>query len=527
MKKSLLLDKVLPTVLIVDDTPANIGVIAGNLEERGYRVLVAQDGEEGLQRAEFVQPDLILLDVMMPQMDGFEVCRRLKKQVNTRDIPVIFMTARAEIEDKVNGFKVGAVDYVTKPLQVDEVIARVDTQLRLSDMQKRLEIQNSQLLRYREQLEQRVAERTMELGDTNQRLLVEIQERKLAETEIAAREIEFRMLAENSPDNICRYDKQCRIVYTNLNLAATLGKDVRDILGKTPLESSPGPIYVGYQACLEEVIATGLPSDMELIVPDAGSGAGYQHIRFVAERNTRGDIVGALSIGRDITERKLAEHEREESREQLRGLTARREEIREEERKHIAREVHDELGQILTGLQLNISVLTRKFAVDSPPLREQLHETMMLTDRALDVARNVASALRPAALDMGINSALEWLAGRFSKNTGIRCEVRIEDMDIQLEENDAIALFRIVQESLTNVSRHASASRVDIAFGQQGGAYLLDVRDNGHGFDLNSIKEGSFGLLGIRERVHMLGGKLSIDSEPGSGTVISVSVPIR
>ena len=152
MKNSQLLEKGLATVLIVDDTPANIGVIAVNLEECGYRVLVAQDGEEGLQRAEFVRPDLILLDVMMPKMDGFEVCRRLKMQVNTRDIPVIFMTARAESDDKVNGFKVGAVDYVTKPLQIDEVIARVDAQLRLSDMQKRLEIKNTQLLRYREQL---------------------------------------------------------------------------------------------------------------------------------------------------------------------------------------------------------------------------------------------------------------------------------------------------------------------------------------------------------------------------------------
>jgi signal transduction histidine kinase len=178
-------------------------------------------------------------------------------------------------------------------------------------------------------------------------------------------------------------------------------------------------------------------------------------------------------------------------------------------------------------LQLNVSVLTRRFAVDSPALREQLQETKMLTDRALEVARNVASALRPAALDLGINSALEWLAGRFSKNTGIRCEVCIEDMDIQLEENYAIALFRIVQESLTNVSRHAKASRVDIDFGLQGDAYLLNVRDNGSGFDLKKIKEGSFGLLGIRERVHMLGGTLVIDSKPGRGSVIVVNVPLR
>ena len=117
MNQKIIVDKILPTILIVDDTPANIGIISDSLEENGYSVLVAQDGTEGLQRAELMQPDLILLDVMMPDMDGFEVCRRLKKQPNTRDIPVIFMTALSETEDKVNGFNAGAVDYVTKPLQ--------------------------------------------------------------------------------------------------------------------------------------------------------------------------------------------------------------------------------------------------------------------------------------------------------------------------------------------------------------------------------------------------------------------------
>lgn len=642
--------KVLPTVLIVDDTPANIGVIAENLEEGGYRVLVAQDGEEGLQRAALVQPDLILLDVMMPHLDGFEVCRRLKQQPKTRDIPVIFMTARAESSDKVNGFKVGAVDYVTKPLQIDEVIARIDTQLALSEMQKRLELQNAQLQRYREQLEQRVAERTSELAAANLRLLDEIQERRRAEAETAAREMEFRTLAENAPDNLARYDRQCRNVYTNPNLAATLGCEQADLLGKTPLESGSG-VAASYHACLAKVIETGVPDELEVELPDKGYGVRDHHIRFVAERDASGAIIGALAFGRDITEqkaaarllhareqairavvenspdiiarydnqcrriyinpamqmqfglsneeilgktpqdfstiadipaymqrirrvfdeakeshmelsfrdaegrerwghmrlvpefgtdgavlsvlaitrdmteRKLAERELEASRAQLRGLAAHREQVREEERKYIAREVHDELGQILTGLQLNVLVLGRKFAVDSEPLQAHLQETIALTDKALEVARNVASALRPAALDMGIASALEWLAERFSSNTGIRCKLHIEDFDMQLEEHYAIALFRIVQESLTNVSRHAMADCVDIAFGMVGDDYLLKVRDNGTGFDPHARKADSFGLVGIQERALLLGGTVSINSHPGFGTEIVVSIP--
>jgi PAS domain S-box-containing protein len=133
------------TVLIVDDTPANVGVLVDYLEDHGFRVVVAQDGEEGLRRAQFAQPDLILLDVMMPGMDGFEACRRLKAVPECADIPVIFMTALADSAEKVNGFEVGAVDYVTKPFQIEEVLARVNTHLSLRAMQKQLQAQNEQL----------------------------------------------------------------------------------------------------------------------------------------------------------------------------------------------------------------------------------------------------------------------------------------------------------------------------------------------------------------------------------------------
>ncbi len=155
------------TVLIVDDTPANLAIVVESLENHGLRVIVAQDGEEGLSRAEFAQPDLILLDVMMPGCDGFEVCRRLKANAETRDIPVIFMTSLAEIDDKVRGFEAGAVDYVTKPLHIAEVIARVDTHLKLRAMQEQLEAQNAELQQYRTGLEQQVAERTAELQASN------------------------------------------------------------------------------------------------------------------------------------------------------------------------------------------------------------------------------------------------------------------------------------------------------------------------------------------------------------------------
>lgn len=135
------------TILIIDDNPNNLGVIAEYLETFGCRVLVARDGEGGIARATYARPDLILLDVMMPGLDGFETCRRLKQNTETRDIPVIFMTALTSVEDKVRGFEVGAVDYVTKPIQHEEVLARITTHLRISELTEQLQQTNQELTR--------------------------------------------------------------------------------------------------------------------------------------------------------------------------------------------------------------------------------------------------------------------------------------------------------------------------------------------------------------------------------------------
>jgi DNA-binding response OmpR family regulator len=123
-------------ILIIDDTPANLGVVLAHLEDLGFRVNVAQDGEEGLARAELVRPDLVLLDVMMPGIGGFETCRGLKASASTRDIPVIFMTALVDVEDKITGFSAGGADYITKPFQIEEMLARVNTHPALSAAKK-------------------------------------------------------------------------------------------------------------------------------------------------------------------------------------------------------------------------------------------------------------------------------------------------------------------------------------------------------------------------------------------------------
>jgi signal transduction histidine kinase len=161
------------TILIVDDNITNLNMLSHYLAEAGFEVLVAVDGEEALQQTQYAQPDIILLDVMMPGIDGFETCRQLKTQTDTADIPVIFMTALADVEDKVKGFAVGAVDYVTKPIQGEEVIARLNTHLAIRTLQKKLILQNELLqqeIAIRIQAEQHLHNYTLELQQRNEEL---------------------------------------------------------------------------------------------------------------------------------------------------------------------------------------------------------------------------------------------------------------------------------------------------------------------------------------------------------------------
>ena len=228
----------------------------------------------------------------------------------------------------------------------------------------------------------------------------------------------------------------------------------------------------------------------------------------------------------NISDLKQQEEEVERSRGMLRELAAHVESVREEERKHIAREVHDELGQTLTALRMEIAVLEMQTEASDVQLHRRSLSMKALVDQAISVMRNVASSLRPVALDMGLVPALKWLAHEFQQRTGIICVVELFAHSIELDDEHATVLFRIVQESLTNVLRHAEASHVWITLGKPGAYYRLEIRDDGKGFDTNaSMRRNAYGLLGIRERAAMLGAVAEISSEPGVGTVISVEVP--
>jgi signal transduction histidine kinase len=152
---------------------------------------------------------------------------------------------------------------------------------------------------------------------------------------------------------------------------------------------------------------------------------------------------------------------------------------------------------------------------------------MVRVDETIQVVRNVATSLRPSALDMGLTPALEWLVSEFTQNTGIHCRLKAPSSRLGLDDEHATATFRVVQESLTNVARHAQASRVDIHLERGAEHVLIEVRDNGKGFDPEQLPRGTLGMLGMRERGHMLGGAVTIDSAPGQGARVRVHIPIQ
>lgn len=228
----------------------------------------------------------------------------------------------------------------------------------------------------------------------------------------------------------------------------------------------------------------------------------------------------------DVTQRKEERQQLEQSRHELRRLSASVVEAREEERRRIARELHDELGQRLSALKMDLSTLTHD--IHNRAYERRVAAMIDMLDETVASVRRIASDLRPMMLDdLGLNAAIEWLGRESAQRMGIEVTVRLGEVDPALDSQASTAVYRMVQEALTNVARHARATDVSIDMRQSGSELVLTVQDNGIGFPSTRRKEGSFGLIGIRERAYLLGGTLDVDNPPGGGGRITVRLPLR
>src|SRR5579872_143007 len=299
------------------------------------------------------------------------------------------------------------------------------------------------------------------------------------------------------------------------------------------LEEIKDPNRVVHPADLPRVVekwlvdmAAGRPSEDEMRLRNAEGEFRWFLVRTVPLRDDSGAIVKWFGTSTEIEDRKKAEDALQHSLEELRALASHLQSVREEERRRVAREIHDELGQALTGIMLESASLIRELPKDAKQQSTRAELIMKLADETIQTVRRISTELRPGILDdLGLMAAVEWAAEEFQSRTGTNCRLDLPEDDIVIDRERATALFRILQETLTNVARHANATQVNVRLAKEKGSLLLEVHDNGKGISKEQLSAGrSLGILGMRERAVLLGGGLAISGAPGQGTTIKVRI---
>lgn len=338
-----------------------------------------------------------------------------------------------------------------------------------------------------------------------------------------------RALLDNIPDMAWLKDRESRYLAVNPAYLQALGLSENEVLGRSPVDIWPADIAEVYLRTDHAVLKSGRRRRYEesRIGPD-GVLRWFETIKSPI-RDERGRIVGTVGISRDISERKAIADEILTSRAQLRELSHYLQTVREEERARISRELHDELGQTLTAMKLELSLLHERLPSARPPLKARVQRLIELVNGSVADLRRIASDLRPLMLDeLGLVAAIRWLTETVAARGHMEVKLTFDSEDVAYEGNVSTAAFRIVQEALTNVARHSGATRVVVSFRHEGDALTIEIVDNGSGLttSLTASAGGHHGLLGMRERAYMLGGSVIIDNGPDGGARVLATLPL-
>lgn len=362
---------------------------------------------------------------------------------------------------------------------------------------------------------------------------IDIEDRKRAEDALRQSEDHLRLVIDTipvmawsfRPDGVVDFLNQRWTDYTGL----TLEQYVEEPMGPIHPEDIPGVIEKW-----RVHMTLGEPYEAETRLRGADGEYRWFLVRTAPLRDESGKIIKWYGVSTDIDDRKRAEEQLKVTSEQLRAFSARLSFAREEEGSRIARELHDELGSVLTSLKWDLEDMSKRCSEqvnqrDYSVLREKIEVMMGLVDGILNSVRRISSELRPDILDdLGLLPAIEWQAKQFESRSGITCKVDSLVDDVHLSREQSTEVFRILQEALTNVLRHARASKVNIVVEELEGELVLEVRDNGRGITEDEIAGSlSLGLIGMRERAHILGGRIEVNGTAGIGTVLMLRVPIH
>lgn len=354
----------------------------------------------------------------------------------------------------------------------------------------------------------------------------DITRRKAAEDELRRQKNLMWQVIDMDRNLIFVRDSDGKFLLANQSVANYYGLPIRSLIGKNNAELGRYSQNIeGFLASDQHVIANlcETSSTESAVMPD-----GQQRWYLTVKQPLRqaDGSVNALCIAADITDLKESKNRLAESYRELQRLSLHLENVRAEEQVQIARNLHDEMGAILVALKMRCAWLGSKLPREIPEIIAEVGHISQLTAEGIQTIRQIVSDLRPNLLDdVGLAAAVKDYAKKFQHDTGIECKLIMAEESHKLTEEQSVTIFRIIQESLTNIAKHAHASRVELRFTLQEKTLRLEISDNGRGFD-PTIKTHSFGLLGIRERALMIGGKAAITSCPGQGTCVSLAIPL-
>jgi PAS domain S-box-containing protein len=362
-------------------------------------------------------------------------------------------------------------------------------------------------------------------------ILRDVTESSRVEELLARNESRLRGILDSAMDAIITVDDSEHIVLFNAAAETVFGCPRSEALGAPLAWFIPERFRATHSAHIRRFGEAGVESrrmSAQRVVAGLRRNGEEFPIEASISRHSEHGSAYFTVILRDITDRVLADSALRRSKEELRELAAAASSVREQEKTRVARELHDELAQSLTALKMDVTWLKERVPAEQQPLVAKLESMQEMLDGTVKATRRISSDLRPLMLDdLGLLPAAEWLVNNFIQRHGIHCRFTADPPDLDLQDPHATAIFRIMQESLTNVARHAHASNVDITLDGSAGEITLRVRDNGCGFaPADPRKPNSFGLVGMRERVYLLDGEIAVDTAPGKGATIEVRIPL-
>ena len=464
------MNKQFAKILIIDDTPSVIDFIKDTLEQEGYKVFMAISGEKGVEIANLIKPDIILLDVLMPGINGYITCEKLKSNENTEEIPVVFMSALTEVVDKVKAFNAGAIDYLTKPVNKEELIIRIHTHLGLIQKNRN----------EREELKQVNSSIIKFLG-----------------------EIVYNYTAVND-EFVWSSDINKVLGYSEGELKSLFN----DLLPK--IHSTHQDLFLQQ---FKNTLKTGVPTIFDFqMKTDDGNYIWFQNRSNVVfdKLNKPLRIIG---IFLNMTFRKQQEQSQLEAIVKSVDL----------ERKRIASEIHDSLGQTLIAASL---ILNSIDDLDFPDCIEKKKDVSQLIDEAIKEGREIAHNLMPKSIDdYGLIASLKALIHKVKGNKSMSIKFHCNELEtVRFPANVEVNLYRVTQEALSNIIKHSEAKNVIIQMIIHKKSIILTIEDDGKGISKYAeLNRGGLGLENIRNRVASIDGMIQIDTSSG-GTMITVEV---